>query len=433
MNCQSKMMLEPYDKYLDQREKNGNPIQVGLVGAGNLARMAITQLKNPHPKGIRLAALANRTPSNAKRLLDDLGIESVETDKIDPLISDSTRGPVVFSGDPGILSRTEGIDVILDTTGSVDFSLDIALQAFDAGKHLVLANAELDSLLGPALRKLADKAGVVYTNIDGDEPGVALNLIRYLSSINLKPVATGNLKGFIDPYRNPDTQAEFAKTHDQNPAIVTSFADGTKLCMEAAIIANATGFKVAQPGMIGPECNHVNEIASLLPAEQMLKHGLVDYALGAAPYTGAFVVVHETNPERMRYLEYLKMGQGPFYVFYTPYHLPHIQMMATIGRAAAGQDATVASMTTPTCEVICRAKKDLDAGEKLDGPGGFACYGVIENWQKANCPDRGLPISLCSGCKLKRSIRKDETIHISDVITPIESKAFEMWKCLSTI
>jgi len=170
------------------------------------------------------------------------------------------------------------------------------LDAFQHGKHVVLVNAELDSLLGPILKRKADQAGVVITNTDGDEPGVAMTLYRYLRSLGLRPVAAGNLKGMVDYYRNPETQRAFAEKNDQDPRKVTSFADATKLSMETTVLANATGLRAGRRGMYGPACKHVREMAQLLPADQMLATGLVDYALGAEPFTGAFVIVHEDAP-----------------------------------------------------------------------------------------------------------------------------------------
>ena len=162
--------------------------------------------------------------------------------------------------------------------------------------------------------------------MDGDEPGVAMNLLRYTRSIGLTPVAAGNLKGMLDPYRTPETQREFAEKFGQTPKIVCSFADGTKMAMEGVILANSSGFRVGKRGMHGPECAHVNEIASRLPMEQLLDGGLVDFALGAAPHTGAWIVFHEPVPAKRKTLAYLKLGEGPLYVLYTPYHLPHIQI-----------------------------------------------------------------------------------------------------------
>jgi predicted homoserine dehydrogenase-like protein len=130
--------------------------------------------------------------------------------------------------------------------------------------------------------------------------------------------------------------------------------------------------------MLGPACAHVNEMAHLLPADEMLRTGLVDYALGAAPHTGAFVIVHEEDPAKRAHLGYYKMGEGPFYVFHTPYHLPHIQLASTIARAVLDRDPTVTPLGRPACEVVTLAKRDLRAGEVLDGVGGFASYGLID-------------------------------------------------------
>jgi predicted homoserine dehydrogenase-like protein len=421
------MIFAPYDVALGKRQSENRPIQVGLIGAGNLARMISVQLVNPPPPGIRLAAIANRTPSRAAALLNELGLPAKEVSSAAELSDAIVAGRLVCAGDPNILTQCDHIDVIVEATGSVDFALTVTLNAIAHRKHVVLANAELDSTLGPALKARADRAGVVYTNIDGDEPGVAMNLVRYARSIGLRPVAAGNLKGMVDPYRNPDTQKKFAEEHGQNASIVTSFADGTKLAMELCILANATGFKVGRPGMYGPACKSVNEIAALLPAEQMLSTGLVDYALGAAPYTGAFVVTHEPVEIRRKFLRYLKMGDGPFYVLYTPYHLPHIQMVSTIARAVETGDSTVAPLAAPSCQVIACAKKDLPAGAVLDGPGGFTCYGRIENFAPRPRETQGFPIALTNGCTLNRAIKRDEPIMLPDVKPADASPAYELW------
>lgn len=169
--------------------------------------------------------------------------------------------------------------------------------------------------------------------------------------------------------------------------------------------------------MYGPTCSHVNEIAKLPPADQMLSTGLVDYALGAAPHTGAFVVVYEDSPLKMDQLKYYKMGDGPFYVFYTPFHLPHIQLASTIARAALNQDPTVSASGRPVCEVLTMAKRDLSSGEVLDGVGGFMSYGVIE--KAAVCfSNNFLPMGLSEGCRLRRSIVKDQPVSYTDVVLP---------------
>ena len=359
------------DIALREREAAGRPIRVGMVGAGATGRAIALQLGTPVP-GMRLVAIANRTPEHGERAFREAGVERwSRVDSAHQAEEAITRGASVLTDDPSVLTHCETIDVLVEVTGTVEPAARVVLDAFEHGKDVVLVNAELDSLIGPILKEKGDKAGVVVTHTDGDEPGVAMTLLRYLRTTGLRPVAAGNIKGMVDYYRTPATQKAFAEKHDQDVKKVTSFADSTKLSMEATVLSNATGFHVGRRGMHGPACGYVREIGNLLPAQQMLDTGLVDYALGAAPHTGAFVVVYEDSPLKKVQLAYYKLGDGPFYVFYTPFHLPHIQIASTIGRAVIHRDPTVAPSGGPVCEVVTVAKRDLKAGERLDGIGGF--------------------------------------------------------------
>lgn len=405
------------DTELEKRKQSGKPIRIGLIGAGVMGRMIALQLLTPIT-GMKLVAIANRTVAKAERAYREGGVDAFNAvSSKQQLQSSIDRGEYAVTDDPFILCECDGIDAIIEVTGTVEFGASVVLRAIENRKHVILVNAELDSTVGPILKVRADKAGVILTNIDGDEPGVAMTLLRYLKTLGFRPVGAGNLKGMIDPYRTPDTQKEFALKYDQNPRIVTSFADGTKLSMEEAILANASGFKVGKRGMYGPKCAHVKEMTKLLPAEQLLNGGLVDYALGAEPYTGAYVIVHEENPLKQKHLSYLKMGDGPFYLFYTPYHLPHIQLPSTVARAVLFHDATTSPLNGPSCDVITLAKRDLKAGEMLDGVGGFTCYGVIDN---ADVVRRNnlLPMGLTEGCRLKRDVAKDSALTYDDIEIP---------------
>src|SRR6516164_7386649 len=416
------------DTALRELEAAGNPIRVGLVGAGATGRAIALQLGTPVP-GIRLAAIANRTPQHAERAFREAGITTwsrVSSAREAEIAI--RRGTAVLTDDPSVLSSCDAIDLIVEVTGTVEPAARVVLQAFDHGKQVVLVNAELDSFIGPILKEKADRAGVVITHTDGDEPGVAMTLFRYLRSLGLRPVAAGNLKGMVDYYRNPETQRAFAERNDQDVKKVTSFADSTKLSMEATVLANATGFHAGRRGMYGPACKEVREMANLLPADQMLSTGLVDYALGAAPYTGAFVFIHEDSPLKKVQLAYYKLGDGPFYVFYTPFHLPHIQIASTIGRAVVLRDPTVAPLAGPVCEVLTVAKRDLKAGERLDGIGGFCAYGLIDNAPAARAVG-ALPIGLSDGCILRRNIPKDAVIGFNDVnLVDPEGLAVVLWR-----
>jgi predicted homoserine dehydrogenase-like protein len=409
------------------RESEHRPIRVGMIGAGATGRAIALQLGTPVP-GMRLAGIANRTPQHAERAFREAGISQWST-AATALQAESqiSKGMPVLTDDPYVLTRCGAIDLIVEVTGTVDFGASVALDAFRHGKPVVLVNAELDSLVGPILKAKADEAGVVLTHTDGDEPGVAMTLFRYLQSVGLRPVAAGNIKGMVDYYRTPDTQREFAAKYDQDARKVTSFADATKLSMETTVLANATGFGVARRGMTGPACGYVRELAKLLPSDAMLGGGIVDYSVGAAPHTGGFVVVHEENPLKQAQLAYYKLGDGPFYVFYTPFHLPHIQLPSTIARAVIHSDPTVAPLAGPACEVVTVAKRALRVGERLDGIGGFCSYGLIDSHVAAREVD-ALPIALSEGCVLLRDIAKDQVVSFADVRMPATRLSDELWK-----
>jgi predicted homoserine dehydrogenase-like protein len=398
-----------------------------MVGAGATGRAIALQLGTPIP-GIRLVAIANRTPEHGERAFREANITSWtcpgSAQEAENAIA---RGSPVLTDDPFVVTACGAIDVIVEVTGTVGPAARVVLQALDYGKHVVLVNAEIDSLLGPILKTKADRAGVVLTHTDGDEPGVAMTLLRYLRSVGLRPVAAGNIKGMVDYYRNPETQQAFAEKNDQDVRKVTSFADATKLSMEATVLANATGFHAGRRGMYGPACEYVREVANLLPAEQMIGTGLVDYAVGAAPHTGAFVIVHEESPLKQAQLAYYKLGNGPFYVFYTPFHLPHVQIASTIGRAVIHHDPTVAPIGGPVCEVVTVAKRDLRAGERLDGIGGFCAYGLIENAAAARAT-AALPIGLSEGCVLRRDISKDDVLSFNDVDVHLDPEVDALWR-----
>lgn len=410
------------DRALEERAASGNPVRVGLVGAGYMGRGIALQILNSMP-GMSLVAIANRTVAKAERAYREAGAESIERiDSARQLESAMERGEFAVTDDPAILCEADGIDAVIEATGDVEFGARVALGAIENGKHIVLMNAEVDALVGPILKVYADRAGVVYTNTDGDQPGVVMNLFRFVKTLGYDPVLAGNIKGLLDPYRTPETQKGFAQANGQEVKMITSFADGTKLSMEQAVIANATGFRVGRRGMYGPRCDHAMEATDLFPIDQLLDGGLVDYILGAEPGPGVFVIGYNDHPTRRQYMHYFKMGEGPLYVFYTPYHLPHLEAPITAARAVLFHDAAVAPRGAPVCGVITVAKRDLAAGETLDGIGGFTCYGVIDNVETISAEEL-LPMSLADGCRLKRPVARDTPITYADVERPADRLA----------
>jgi predicted homoserine dehydrogenase-like protein len=404
------------DKALAEREHSGNPVRVAIVGAGYSGRNIAYQIIRAFP-GLRLVAIANRTLTAARDVCTAAGVEEIRVVGSVAALDEAIRdGILAITDSAPSVCQAHCVDVIIEATGTIEFGAGVVLQAISHQKHVVLMNVELDATLGPILKAEADRAGVVYSNSDGDEPGVAMNMIRFVRTIGLTPVVAGNLKGLYDPYRTPETQRGFAETHRQKATTMTSFADGTKLSMELNVLANATGFGVARRGMYGPALAHVNDSSKFF-ADKLRQGGMVDYLVGAAPCNGAFVVGYSEDRVKADYLKYLKMGDGPLYTFYTPFHLPQLEIPLTVARAALFKDATVAPLGAPVCDSIAVAKRDLLAGEVLDGLGGFTCYTLLENYDVSR-REQALPIGISEGCRLTRSIARDEVITYHDVELP---------------
>jgi len=405
------------DTALKKRQAQGRPVQVGIIGAGYMGRGMALQIESAIP-GMRVAALYNRTEETALAALQQCGINApVEAATASDIESAMESGVAAYTGDAMAVCRVDGIDAVVEATGEVEFGARVVMEAIRNGKHVILMNAELDAVVGPILKVYADKAGVVITNVDGDQPGVIMNLFRWVETIGYRPVVAGNIKGLQDHYRNPETQRGFAEAHKQKPKMITSFADGTKISMEMAVVANATGFGVASRGMRGPECKHVSEAIACFTEDELSHGGIVEFILGAEPGPGVFVIGYNDQPVLQQYASYLKMGDGPHYTFYVPYHLPHLEAPLTVARAVLFEDAAIAPAGAPVAEVLTAAKVDLEAGTVLDGIGGFHCYGTIDNIDVARSGNY-LPMSLAEGCKLTRDVKRDDIISYFDVELP---------------
>lgn len=405
------------DTALQKREQARNPIRIGLVGAGYMGRGIAFQIEQYLP-GMRVVAISNRTLSKAERAYREAGVNAFNiVENIDQLEKSIARGQYAITDNAFLLCEAEGVDAVIEATGDVEFCAQLVMKSIEHIKHFIMMNVEMDATVGPILKVYAEKAGIVLTNVDGDQPGVMMNTYRFAKSIGCRPVLAGNIKGLQDYYRTPQTQKAFAEQHNLSPKMATAFADGTKISMENAIVANATGFKVGKRGMYGPRCKHVSEAVNLFPKDQMLETGLVDYILGAEPGPGVFVLGYNNHPIRKEYMKYFKMGDGPLYVFYVPYHLPHLEVPLTAARAVLFGDSACTPIAGPVCDVIAISKKDLKAGEVIDGIGGFCTYGVLENSEV--CIDENLlPMGLSEGCVLRRDVKIDQPIKYDDVILP---------------
>lgn len=408
------------DTALRAREAAGQPIRLGMVGAGFMGRGVANQVVN-HVPGMRLSAVY------ARRVEQAVSAYTYATPDCQPVVASTQEaldralvaGQPVVTDDPFLLCRTPHLDALMDVTGAIELGAQVALEAFAHRKHLVLMNAELDATLGPILAVYAARSGVVVTTCDGDQPAVQINLNRFVRGLGLVPRVMGNIKGLQDRYRTPITQRAFAEKWGQKPEMVTAFADGSKVNFEQAIVANATGLTVAKRGMFGYDHPaHIDALTTRYDLDQLRAlGGIVEYVVGAQPGPGIFCLAEQPDERQKHYLNLYKLGEGPLYCFYTPYHLCHFEAPTSVARAVLFGDAAGVPLSGPLVEVCAVAKRDLQAGEVLDSYGHFMTYGeavaVIERRRH-----RYLPMGLVEGCRLLRAVPRDQAVTYDDVELP---------------
>lgn len=403
-----------FEDLLRREKRLGRPLHAAVVGAGFLGGGLIRQLSRI--KGMRPVLVSNRTPEKALRVLIEAGVaaaEIVRTD--DPVRANQAieAGHHVLTVEPCLAASVPLVDVVFEATGTMHLGTEVALAAIENRKHIIAASPEVQVTVGSYLKRLADAAGVVYSDIDGDQPGIIMNLYNWCLGLGLEPMIAGNCKGVMKRYATPATQEAFARQAGISPWIATAAADGTKLCLEMALIANATGMSVACPGMTGVETT----LEGLLPSFQRagLLNGppLVEFTLGIP--SGVFVIARSRDPHLAREFRYLKMGDGPDYVFYRPYVLCAFEAPLTAAEAVLYGTATATLKGEPVADVATHAKRDLKAGEALEGIGGEKHYGLIMDL--AELRDVGaLSVGLAEYATLKKDVRKDELIRHDDVV-----------------
>lgn len=406
------------DRLLRERQAAGMPIRVGLYGAGFMAKGIVNQIVHSVP-GMVLSVICNRNLDKALAAFAQAGVEARIVDTGRALSAAIASGAAAITDDPALLYECNELDCLVDATGAVEYGAHISLAAISYGRDMVTMNAELDGTVGPLLKKKADAAGVIFTACDGDQPGVQMNLFRFVRSIGLTPLMCGNIKGLQDPYRTPTTQAGFAAKWGQDPYMVTSFADGTKISFEQAIVANGTGMSILKRGMTGLDHRgHVDELTRSYDIDALKAvGGAVDYVVGAQPGPGVYVLATHDDPKQRHYLNLYKLGEGPLYSFYTPYHLCHFEVPLSVARVVLLRDAVLQPLDGPLVEVVATAKRDLEAGETLDALGGYLTYGQCER-ADVTAREALLPMGVAEGCVLKRAIARDAVLTYDDVELP---------------
>jgi predicted homoserine dehydrogenase-like protein len=391
-----------------------NDILIGIIGLGAMGKGLVYQTLIT--EGIKTAAVCDSDVGKACKILEEFNIEYIVADSGMNAEEIAAQGKTAVIAEGVKLTRMKGLDAVIEATGTIIEGGEYCAAALNAHKHLILMNSEVDLIFGPYFAKLAQQNGVICTSCDGDQYGVLKHLADDVASWGFELVMAGNMKGFLDRNANPTSIIPEADKRNLDYKACASYTDGTKLNIEMAITANALGLKTRVPGMYGPVCDDIDNVQQVFDFASLKQSGapFVDYVLGAAPGGGIFVIGYCENPYQREMLKYYKMGNGPFYTFYRPYHLCHIEAMQTVFDAVQKNKALLQPDSGFMTNVYAYAKKDLASGDTLDGIGGYSCYGMIENCEDQNDAP-GIPICLADRVSIKKSVKKGEKIYLSDV------------------
>lgn len=398
---------------LRKLDESGDKINVGLVGVGRMGRGVVSQVFNM--KGIKIPIIANRTVDKAKEAFRLAGVNSKDiymTNTVSEAEKAIKNGKYVVTEDFEVVTKVLPIDAVIEATGVPEIGAHTALQSIHNGKHVVMLNVEADVTVGPILKHMADSAGVVYTVSAGDEPGAIKELYDFADAVGFEVVAVG--KGKNNPLNRdatPDTVRQKADEKNISACMLTSFVDATNTMIEMTTVSNALGFLPSQRGLIGPRST-IKDLPKLFSLKEqggiLDRYKVVDYVLGIAP--GVFVVITTDRPIIKEEMSYVSMGDGPNYVLYRPYHLVCVETPLSVARAYLYGEPTIAPAGAPVSETVAVAKRDLKAGEHLDGIGGYTVYGIIDTAENAR-KQKALPIGLINDkTSLNTDVRKGETI-----------------------
>ena len=377
------------DKKLAKREEEGKIIRAGIVGAGQMGRGMVTQMALM--KGIMPAIVSDIKFENVINAFHYAGI-SDENIAVAKTLEEANRymeqGKYVATENSDLISQANLVEVAIDVTGVPEVGVKIAIDAMNNKKHVVMMDVETDVVIGSYLKKLGDKNGVIYTGSAGDEPGAVMELYSFARAMGMEVVVMGKGKNNkLDYDCNPDTVLEEATRRKMSPRMLTSFKDGTKTMVEMTAMSNATGFIPDVIGGHGPSaspkdrCADLNEIFKLKKDGGILeKHHVVEYVNGIAP--GVFVTVTTQNEEIAYQMGYHSMGPGPLWTLYRPYHLCNLETPLTVAKIVIDGEPTIIPLDGPVSECITVAKRDLKAGETIDGIGGYTTYGSIATAQE---------------------------------------------------
>ena len=401
-----------YDITLDQFKNLQKPIDLIVVGLGFMGFGFVSSLGSI--PNVRVPLLISRRPHASAKYLEERGIPAVVESDIEKIKKNAQNGIISVSDKRDLISQYPA-DAVFEVTGTVDYGTEAAINALKSKKHLITMNPELQATVGTELKKIADENGLIITDVVGDQPGSLTRLISQAKLMGFDILLAGNMKRYLDLYATQEKMKPWAEDKGLAVRQTTSFTDGTKQAIEMTLVGNYYGMGVIQNGMKGPQVEDVKEVLNHFDWESLPKNGIVDYVIGKSLFPGIFIVAKHKDLNQQKYLRYLGLGDGPYYVLFEPYHLCHLEAIQTLAKIFFSKKETINNSNTPKLTTVAIAKQDLKKGEMLDGIGGDTVYGTIQTIDK----NKGfLPVGLALNCELVNDIKRDQPIKISDVILP---------------
>jgi predicted homoserine dehydrogenase-like protein len=397
---------------LRERAERRGPITIGVAGAGQMGTDIVVQVALM--SGLRIGAVFERRPQVARAaalMAGHAGEDIVEAGNALLIARAVENGKIAITEDFESLATADGIDVVIDATGNPNTGATLALVAMKHGKHVVMLNVEADITIGRYLKAEAQRAGVVYTGAAGDEPAATVELIGFARSLGLKIVAAG--KGKNNPLHfdaTPAAYEEEARARNMNPRMLVEFVDGSKTMIEMTAIANATGLMPDKPGMHGPDAS-IGDLADVLcPTEYggvLSKPGAVDYTIGKGVAPGVFCIVETRHPRVLERMVDLKVGKGPFFTLYRPFHLTSLETPLSAARAVLHHRPDIEPLDEPVAEAVAIAKRDLKPGQVLGRIGEYDYRGWAMTWAEAR-RTAAVPIGLVEAARVLRPVKTGE-------------------------
>lgn len=387
-----------------ERERANEPIKVGVVGAGQMGFGMIGQIS--HIPGMSVTGIS------------DINIEAAERAANYYNSQASRKESIMVTNDFREVIQSANVEVIVDATGVPEVGANISLEALRSKKHLVLLNVEVDITIGSVMHQMFSNAGLVYSGSAGDEPAAILELFEFAKTMGMEVLVAGKGKNNkLNVTANPGTAQEEANKKKMASHMLAAFQDGTKTMAEMNLLSNAIGFVPDVVGMHGitGDLDSVIKDLDLKENGGVLNHfGVVDYVDGLAP--GVFVIVKGQNDAVAHELDYLlKKGERDHHILYRPYHLASLETPITIAKAVLQNEGSIQPLGAPISDTVAVAKRDMKAGEALDGIGGYSVRGVLETHQDLK-RNNHIPIGLISGNVVaKKDIRQGQFLTTDDV------------------